>query len=424
MDRARFELLSGMFLAKGLSKAPDLTVPDRAMAQRLEAVMVSFVPDQFCREDMQVVLKIWQQPYEPATVLTPTPVEFQPNADEHLAQALSGLPQQSPGLYLGLIISTLAALIVERTKNAPIAFERSQLNYATAIDVEKASYLAWSARLEASAEEENAKSTFQQLNLNFQSFVDDARKTMSVFSDEIASRQSAFSALTNQTNTASEAVSAMLRSTDTSINKTQAQISDLSENASRIANFVKESADRINAIETSVTEDAAQRSGRDLWDKRAAANTRAFWVTTAALGALLIVIPALAIYYDDAVIDALMKINSVVMRDLPPNPTAAQLTMAALNRLLIIAFPIGLYLWTIRILVRLNMHSLLMANDAQQRRTIMQTYIHLIRNDFAQKEDRALLLNALFRPPPGQVNDSVEPPSFTDLIDKMKGMGG
>ena len=53
--------------------------------------------------------------------------------------------------------------------------------------------------------------------------------------------------------------------------------------------------------------------------------------------------------------------------------------------------------------------------------TMMDTYFYLLEKQGAVKEDRALILNALFRPGPGHGNDSVDPPNFTELIERTVG---
>ena len=80
--------------------------------------------------------------------------------------------------------------------------------------------------------------------------------------------------------------------------------------------------------------------------------------------------------------------------------------------------PLGLYFWLVRIVVRFNMRSLLLMDDARQRATMMETYYRLIEKEAATKEERALVFQALMRPPPGHGPDTVEPPNFTEVIGK------
>jgi hypothetical protein len=55
-------------------------------------------------------------------------------------------------------------------------------------------------------------------------------------------------------------------------------------------------------------------------------------------------------------------------------------------------------------------------DDARQRVTMLNTYLFLIEQDAAVKQDRGAILEALFRRAPGHGGDTVEPPHFTDLL--------
>ncbi|MER9757562.1 DUF6161 domain-containing protein [Mesorhizobium sp. M0166] len=97
------------------------------------------------------------------------------------------------------------------------------------------------------------------------------------------------------------------------------------------------------------------------------------------------------------------------------------MTVATVSRLVVVTIPLALYFWLIRLVVRFNMRSMLLMDDARQRATIIETYYKMIEQQAATKEDRALILQALCRPPPGHGSDSIEPPNFTEVIDKAIG---
>lgn len=103
-----------------------------------------------------------------------------------------------------------------------------------------------------------------------------------------------------------------------------------------------------------------------------------------------------------------------------PTPNDTQITIAAIGRLVIVTVPVFLYIWAIRLVVRFNSRSLLLLDDARLRLTMLDTFFHLIEKEGAVKEDRALVLNALFRPGPGH-GDNVDPPNFTELVTKAMG---
>lgn len=103
-----------------------------------------------------------------------------------------------------------------------------------------------------------------------------------------------------------------------------------------------------------------------------------------------------------------------------PTPNDTQITIAAIGRLVIVTVPVFLYIWAIRLVVRFNSRSLMLLDDARLRLTMLDTFFHLIEKEAAVKEDRALVLNALFRPGPGH-GDNVDPPNFTELVTKAMG---
>ncbi len=103
-----------------------------------------------------------------------------------------------------------------------------------------------------------------------------------------------------------------------------------------------------------------------------------------------------------------------------PAPNDTQITIAAIGRLVIVTVPVFLYIWATRLVVRFNSRSLMLLDDARLRLTMLDTFFHLIEKEGAVKEDRALVLNALFRPGPGH-GDNVDPPNFTELVTKAMG---
>lgn len=318
-----------------------------------------------------------------------------------------------------VVVSLLGGILVEVSDTVPEVYAAASTNawFALILSREMASYETW--RINESYAIDRLATPLKILSDANQRFVDlmaRSEKTANRLSADLKNRKKPLDALNK------EMEAALLE-----IETVRSQSEDLLEllklaeaDTDRIMRRADESEKHIAATVDAVAESALQNAGREMWDKRAKAATWNFRFSGVALILLLAVLPGIAIHNYEWVIDLLMKINAVISKDLPPDPTAAQLTMASLNRLLVIAAPLVLYLWMVRIIVRLNMHSLVLADDAHQRRTIMDTYIHMIEKQIAQREDRALLLNAIFRPPPGQVNDSVEPPNFAELLEKMK----
>ncbi len=160
------------------------------------------------------------------------------------------------------------------------------------------------------------------------------------------------------------------------------------------------------------------------WSGRARSAAWSFGLSGLLIGLLLVAFPAYLIWNSDHIITFMRHLADVATVDVGPNPSAATLTVATISRLLIVTIPVALYFWAIKLVVRFNMRSMMLMDDARQRSTMLETYYRMIEKSAATREDRALVLQALMRPAPGHGPDTVEPPSFTEVIDKAIGRQG
>lgn len=82
-------------------------------------------------------------------------------------------------------------------------------------------------------------------------------------------------------------------------------------------------------------------------------------------------------------------------------------------------------LWFVRILVRILLSHLHLGSDANERVTMIQTYLALLREgNSLQENEKQLILQTLFRPSSdGIVKDDGAPPSIPEAISRL-GMGG
>lgn len=83
----------------------------------------------------------------------------------------------------------------------------------------------------------------------------------------------------------------------------------------------------------------------------------------------------------------------------------------------IIAFglPVAGVIWLARVFLRLFLSNKLLMEDSEQRSVMLDTYLALFEDSDVADADRHLLLNAMFRPLPGETND-IEPPNLAELI--------
>lgn len=154
---------------------------------------------------------------------------------------------------------------------------------------------------------------------------------------------------------------------------------------------------------------------RNLWKEFGSNASIAFWTSFVVIIAILIAFPLVAFWQRAEIIDFLTNLELRLSDGSNGNGPIAN-TFTAFGRLLVITAPLGFVVWLVRLLVRFNMRSMLLMDDARARVTMLNTYLFLISQDAAVKQDRGAILEALFRRAPGHGSDTSEPPHFTDLL--------
>lgn len=92
----------------------------------------------------------------------------------------------------------------------------------------------------------------------------------------------------------------------------------------------------------------------------------------------------------------------------------------SLGGVAIVTVPAVLYLWVLKNISRIFQQRLMLADDAAHRRLLTMTYLGLAKEPRLSitDNDRALILNALFRPIPPHASDDGPPAGLIDLIKK------
>jgi hypothetical protein len=174
---------------------------------------------------------------------------------------------------------------------------------------------------------------------------------------------------------------------------------------------------------------------RKLWANRQSANRLAFAMSALALLILLVCLPVLAMYFHKPI---LISIGNMLTLLQPPGSNSAgavaigpmnggdgkataEYAIAALNRLVFIAFPLGLYVWLVRLIVRFNTRSLTLMDDATTRQALMDTFYRIATDNGATDKEREMMLQAIFRPLPGHQNESADFPNVIELVHKPVG---
>ncbi|GAA3090952.1 hypothetical protein GCM10010520_41380 [Rhizobium viscosum] len=196
------------------------------------------------------------------------------------------------------------------------------------------------------------------------------------------------------------------------------ELRKLDEEISKLDAKVVTNATNISAFKTAVQEEVRGAETRKLWQNRDEEAWNAFAISTGILAILLVIVPVIGLWQLDWVIGVLRHIGEATTVGIPATESGTLLTVATISRLVVVTFPLVLYLWVIRLIVRFNTRSLTLHDDARQRQTMMDTYFILLERNAATTEERGLILNALFRPAPGQGPENLDPPSFTDFLGK------
>lgn len=322
-----------------------------------------------------------------------------------------------------LAIKALAALSAE-TRMLQLAFLKPQTNVAAVMSAEIASYMSWLTWEETRNDSKHAvERAISEFNSRFPQMMNEGNSRIAEMSSSVIEIQKA-----------NAAAIAELRQFEKNADIERANVRDqvldvekralrAENNASQASSLTENTQKNIELFKSSVMEALKIDTSKKLWDAAARQSSWAFWLSALMLGTFLVVLPVVALFNLDTVIAALRHIGEATTQDLPKDgsATATQLTVVAISRLVVVTIPLALYFWIIRLLVRFNLRSLMLVDDARQRRTMMDTYFHLIEQDASTKADRALILNALFRPTPGHSAESVDAPNFTELLDKAMG---
>lgn len=193
---------------------------------------------------------------------------------------------------------------------------------------------------------------------------------------------------------------------------------------SRVANLQAEVQADLEGYKEGLRKEMGLDRVRRLWLYRARWAAGAFWASALVLG-VLIIGPAALIWFNREELRRWLfeffrpPVGATTIPASPPiaDPTIIQNAFEALPYLVLISLPIFLLIWLIRLVVRFNMRSMILQDDARQRHTILNTYLHLVEKGPADRpEALAIVLEALFRRTPGHGPETIEPPNLTDII--------
>lgn len=158
------------------------------------------------------------------------------------------------------------------------------------------------------------------------------------------------------------------------------------------------------AVIAKTREDGIFKSANSLWSEKAKRHT---WAYTIGFLTIVALISAFPVFF------SVYQINMWSL--LPKNEHTGEYTYLAA---LIVALGFVALAWIFRMLGRFVIDNFSLASDARQREMILRTFLTLVGTPEAKMQDgeRVLILNAIFRPVPGQGPDDPAPSSLMDLM--------
>jgi len=345
--------------------------------------------------------------------------EFDARVDSLISEKIVGFDE------ITVALCAAAALYAETRYLASGQKLSDHSKFGNALEAEIASYMAWKALHEMTETHEGFVSA------TLARFDDERRSVMAMVMTQVEEanrklielQQADIETTGRLKKTWAEWEESEARARN-DLDRAAANIDHLRESAKEAGDRIVATDENIAAFKAAMLEEVRGSETRKLWRERDKESWFAFTLSAFMLFLFLLVIPAIGFYELDVVLSTLKRIGDAATAGIPAEATGTQLTVATISRLVVITFPLAMYFWVIRLVVRFNARSLTLHDDARQRQTMMDTYFILIERQAASAEERALILNALFRPAPGHGADSVEPPNFTEIIGKAGGKPG
>jgi hypothetical protein len=178
------------------------------------------------------------------------------------------------------------------------------------------------------------------------------------------------------------------------------------QSAAKLEEFITEKEQLILDLESLYRTQLTVQEPAYTWQKIAKAKT-VVWIGWLTFFGGMVVAPLIAaLYFWDPVSQSIIKL------------TASTNGGISFSGLAAISVPALFYAWLLKNISRVFIQNLNLADDAAHRRSLALTYMGLLRDERhpATEQDRAIILNALFRPIPPQNIDEGPPMGLVELI--------
>lgn len=423
MDYRMFELVSYPFTESQKRALEGRTMEDGGLHQAYEKLISfgeqlaeSHVPDKL-RGMYGLLQSAMQQSNNKLLVATKAPLRVPPlymNVVDDFVSRVVNLPADD---LRRLSIALFCAIYFECSEERLSDINFMTSAYGAALHADLASYAAWKAFADVkSASDRDLTKAISEAEERLHSVVGDGQMHVQEMIGRSLELQKLDATLRAQIQQTIGGVQSDIAQLSESAAATQVVFAKVIEQSKQNEERISLSRENIQRYSDAIREELRIDSTKKLWQQRATEGTNAFRVSAIAIAVLLVGPIYYAFSHLEALIKTLQLIGDAATSGIPTGvgETAAH----AVARLAVITVPLAIYFWAVKLLVRYNARSMMLMDDAQQRQTMMEVYTHLIENQGATPEERALVLNALFRPAPGHGPENVEPPNFTELLSK------
>lgn len=357
------------------------------------------------------------------TTIGPTPPTLLVRIVSEFSARCDSVQSDRPAEALRTAIALFCAIYVECSE-LPLEIDFRETLFAASLQAGIAAYSAWKVFAEY---KETMDAVLETMAANAekrtQSVIQSAQEQVQITIDRNTSMQNQEAALRGQVQEVVRELKVDVETVREDARTAKTTFSEVLAQSRANAESVLISQENIKRHADAVREELRIDTTKKLWQNRALWSAVSFWLSAAAI-LFAFAAPIGAAYFNlDAILTGLRHIGDAATQGLPIEATNAQLLTATISRLAVITVPLAIYFWAVKLLVRFNARSMMLMDDARQRRTMMDVYVHLIENNGATQEERALVLNALFRPAPGHGPENVDPPNFTDLLNKAAAAG-
>ena len=201
---------------------------------------------------------------------------------------------------------------------------------------------------------------------------------------------------------------------DAAVNNANKKINDQANNSTKGFNDrIKKSEERIKLLDETYERKLKLKAAVTYWEKRK-------WTHWAHSAVYACIISLIAWLGWDWINNSITELMNLELIKAPKSDEVVQLRGIPLWRLGVFALMITLYVWALKIIVKIIMSQLHLANVAGERIVMTQTYLALSKDGaIPQEKDMRLILTSLFHPTPtGIVKEDTVPPGMLDFISK------